>query len=234
MKIISLLTLGLLIAGAGGLTRADETTAAITVNGEGSVSAAPDMAVVNTGVMTRGDTASEALSRNNSAMTRVMGVLTQHGIDQKDIQTSGFNVQPQFNYKNREQPPAIMGYRVTNGVAVKIKDLSALPKVLDALVQAGSNQISGVQFAFKDASALKDQARRNAYRNARARAELYAEEANVKLGKIQLITEGAVSVPVPRLAHRMKTAEVASQVPIALGENEIRVTVKVMFNILNQ
>jgi uncharacterized protein YggE len=232
MKIISLLTLGLLITSSITMARADEPIAAITVNGEGRVSAAPDMAVVNTGVMTRSDTASEALSQNNSAMTQVMGVLRQHGIEQKDIQTSGFNVQPEFNYKNRERPPAIIGYRVTNGVTVKVYDLSALAKVLDALVQAGSNQVSGIQFTFKDASSLKDQARRNAYRNARARAELYANEANVKLGKIQLITEGAVSVPLPRLAHRMKTAEAVSQVPIALGENEIRVTVKVVFNVM--
>ncbi len=233
MKIISLLTLGLLITTPVAMARADETTAAITVTGEGRVSAAPDMAVVNTGVMTRSDTASEALSLNNSAITRVMGVLIQHGIDQKHIQTAGFNVQPEFNYKNREQPPAIIGYRVTNGVTVKVHELSALAKVLDALVQAGSNQISGIQFMFKDASSLEDQARRNAYRNARARAELYAEEANVKLGKIQLITEGPVSVPLPRLAHQMTTAKAASQVPIAPGENEIRVTVNVVFGVLN-
>jgi uncharacterized protein YggE len=232
MRIISLLSAGLLITCYVATANADETKAAITVIGEGSVSAAPDMAVVSTGVMTRSDTASEALSRNNSAMTRVMSVLKQHGIDQKDIQTSGFNVQPEFNYKNREQPPAITGYRVTNGLTVKVHDLSVLATVLDALVQAGSNQISGVQFTFKDASSLKDQARRNAYRNARARAELYAEEANVKLGTIQLITEGPISVPFPRRAQRMATAEAVSQVPIALGENVIRVTVTVMFNVL--
>lgn len=233
MKIISVLALGLLIAGTTSSAHADEMVPAISVNGEGSVSAIPDMAVVNTGVMTRSDTASEALSRNNLAMTQVMSVLREQGIDQKDLQTSGFNVQPEFNYKNREQAPTIIGYRVTNDVTVKVRDLSVLAAVLDALVKAGSNQISGIQFTFKDASSLKDQARRNAYRNARARAELYAEEAGVKLGKVQLINEGPVSVPLPRRAHRMATAEAASQVPIALGENEIRTTVNVVFGVLH-
>lgn len=233
MKIISVLALGLLIVGTTSTAHADEMVPAISVNGEGSVSAIPDMAVVNTGVMTRSDTASEALSRNNLAMTQVMSVLREQGIDQKDLQTSGFNVQPEFNYKNREQAPTIIGYRVTNDVTVKVRDLSVLAAVLDALVKAGSNQISGIQFTFKDASSLKDQARRNAYRNARARAELYAEEAGVKLGKVQLINEGPVSVPLPRRAHRMATAEAASQVPIALGENEIRTTVNVVFGVLH-
>ncbi len=233
MKIISLLTLGLLITSSVAMAGADEPTAAITVTGNGSVSAAPDMAVVNTGVMTRSGSASEALSRNSSAMTRVMSVLNQHGIEKKYVQTSGFNVQPEFNYKDREQPPAIIGYRVTNGVTVKVRDLNALATVLDALVQAGSNQISGIQFAFKDASSLKDQARRNAFRNARERAELYAAEANVKLGGVQLITEGPVSVPLPRRAHRMAAAQAASQVPMAVGENEIRASVQVVYNILH-
>lgn len=232
MKIISLLILGLLAASSVAMAQADRTAPTITVNGEGRVSAAPDMAVVNTGVMARGDTASEALSRNNSAMTRVMSVLQQHGIDQKHIQTSGFNVQPEFDYKNREQPPVIIGYRVTNGVTVKVYDLSALAKLLDALVQAGSNQISGIQFTFKDIAALNDRARRDAYHNARARAELYAAEANVKLGEIQQISESPGSIPLPRTAHRMAAAEAASQVPIALGENEIVATVNVVFGIV--
>lgn len=232
MKLISLLTLGLLITLPVTTPQADEPQPAITVTAEGRVSAAPDMAVINTGVMTRSDTASEALSGNNSAMTRVMGTLKQHGIEQKDIQTSGFNVQPEFSYQNRGQPPTILGYRVTNGVTVNVHDLDALAKVLDALVQAGSNQISGIRLSFKDASALEDQARRNAYRNARARAELYAEEADVKLGKAQLITEGPVSIPLPQRTQRMATAEAASQVPIAFGENEIRVTVNVVFGVL--
>ncbi len=233
MKIISLATLGLLITTPVAIAATDQAPATITVNGEGSVSAAPDMAVVNTGVVTRSDTASDALERNNAAMTRVMSLLKQYAIEDKHVQTTGFNVQPEIDYKKRTQPPTVIGYRVTNGVTVKVHDLDVLARILDALVQAGSNQVSGIQFTFKDASALKEQARRNAYRDARARAELYAEEAKVELGSIQLITEGPVSAPLPRRTYRAAMAEgAAAEVPVAVGENEIRATVNVVFNVL--
>ncbi len=220
----------LLFSGLVGTAAADASTPVITVNGEASVRAAPDMAVVHTGVVSRGATASEALTQNNAAMEQLMDALKEHDVALKDIQTSAFNVQPEFEYK-RDQSPTIIGYRVTNGVSTNVRDLSALGSILDALVRAGGNQITGVQFKFKDAAALQDQARREAFRDARARAQSYAEAANIELGKIQQISEQAIHPPVDRSASQLAATESVSQVPIAPGESEVRASVTVVFTI---
>lgn len=211
----------------------DEMLSTIAVNGEGRVSAAPDMAIIRTGITTRRDSASKALAENNTAMEKVMGVLKQLGFKEKDTQTSGFKVQPEFDYKSRQQPSTIIGYRVTNGVIVKVRDIDKVATLLDGLIQAGSNQISGVQFTFGDESTLQNQARQKAYQDAHARAELYARAANVKLGKILRITEGSIQMPASLGMHRFAPAEAAARVPIAVGENEIRATVNVVFTVMN-
>lgn len=210
---------------------ADEMAPAITVTGEGVVNAEPDMAVLRTGVVSRGPDAASALASNNTAMKRVIQVLKDHGVVDKDLQTSGFSVQPEFDYKGREKPPSIIGYRVSNAVTARVRDIATLGTVLDALVQAGSNQIASVNFTFKDASLVMDQARRNAFHNAKARAQLYAEAAGVKLGAVRRIVEGPVHMPVYRATQRLAAAESTADVPIAAGENEVRASVSVTFDI---
>ena len=233
MKNICKLILCLMTFSAAFAVVGDETLSTITVSGEGRASAPPDMAIVQTGVTTRGDSASRALAENNTAMERVMDVLRQMGLQKKDIQTSGFKVQPEFDYKSRQQPPMILGYRVTNGIIVKMRDIEKVATLLDGLIQAGSNQISGIRFTFEDMSTLQDQARQKAYQDAHARAELYARAANVRLGKILRISEGPVQMPVSPGMHRLAAAESVAKVPIAVGENEIRATVNVVFTVVN-
>lgn len=200
----------------------------ISVTGTGRASAPPDMATIRTGVVTQSETASEALTSNNDAMERIMGVLEEQDIASKDIQTSNFNVSPQYKRDQQgRQQPEIVGYRVTNQVRVHVRNLPDLGEVLDALVGAGSNQLSGISFGIDDPTGLLNQARNRAVADARTRAELYAQAAGVAVGKVLTISEQSIQTPQPQRLAARKVAE--SSVPVATGEQKLRTTVSIVF-----
>ena len=204
----------------------------ISVTGEGKAAAPPDMAVIHTGVVTYRPTAADALSANNEAMEQILGVLKTFKIASKDVQTSGFNVSPEYKRDERGRTqPEIIGYRVTNQVSVKVRNLADLGKVLDTLVRGGSNQLSGVTFGLEDPTEVLNQARNLAVADARRRAELYAQAAGVRLGKVLTISEQPVEIPQPKGFVRAMKMESVSSVPIATGEQEIHVRIHMVFEI---
>ena len=217
------------------LLNAEELPRTITVSGEGKAGSPPDMATISTGVMTKSASAKEALAANNQAMEQVLKVLKSRNIDNKDIQTSGFAVYPEYRRQERgDRSNQIDGYRVSNNVSVKVRNLARLGEILDALVQAGSNQISGVSFSIAKPSAIMNEARRNAIDDARGRAELYAAATGVSVGKVISISEVAMQTPRPMFQGRMAMAEMAStSVPIATGEQEVSASINVMYELLD-
>lgn len=211
-------------------TRADEPMRTISVTGEGKANAPPDMATIATGVVTQAETAQLALKENKEAMASVIEVLEEHHVAAKDVQTSSFNVSPVYKRDERgRQKPEIAGYRVQNQVRVRARNLADLGKVLDALVGAGSNQISGISFGVDDPIGILNQARSEAIRDAKSRAEVYAQSAGVRVGRVRTISEQPVTIPRP-LAMDFARAEAAA-VPVATGEQEFRVTVHVVFEL---
>lgn len=211
--------------------QAEDSARTITVQGEGTASAAPDMATVTTGVTTVAETAATALRDNNSATSRLLDVLTSAGVESRDVQTSSFNVNPEFRHDDRRRSePEIIGYRVSNQLTVRIRDLDSLGEILDTLVQEGSNQISGIEFDISDKRELLEKARRGAVEDARQRAETYASAAGVSVGSPLKIeeTERGPSPPYPMA--RMAMAE--SSVPVAAGEKELTVTISMQFELL--
>jgi uncharacterized protein YggE len=202
----------------------------LSVTGQGKATAPPDMATIHTGVVTQGSTAGDALEANNKAVQKALEVLKANNIAAKDIQTSRFDVQPEYRHDERGiQQPQIVGYRVTNQVTVHIRNLPSLGQVLDALVEAGSNQISGVSFGIDDATGVMNQARNRAVADARSRAELYAHAAGVKVGRVISISEQGGPSPPPIPMFRTMAAE--SAVPIATGEQEIMASVYMVFQL---
>jgi len=201
----------------------------VTVIGYGEMRAAPDMASLNAGVISLGDTAAKALKKNTAEMQTVFEALKKLGIADKDIQTSNFSVSPRYGqYGNSDVPPKIIGYQVSNSVTINLRDLTQLGAVLDSFVSAGANNLGGVQFSFSDPSALKNRARMAAIKDAEARAKLYAETAGASLGSVLIIQENAAPRPVPVMA-RMASFAKDSSVPIAAGEGTIAVNVTVTF-----
>jgi uncharacterized protein YggE len=217
-----------------GGAQADETPRTIRVTGEGRAFAPPDMATISTGVLTKAPTASDALEQNNKAMANVLAVLKGHGIEPKDVQTTSFNVHPVYDREAHGRTlPEIVAYNVTNQVRVRVRRLPELGKILDALVKAGSNQISGVYFDIDDTTALMNLARERAIADARSRAETYAKAAAVRVGAVHTISEFPLALPQPRYLEAAGFDRAAS-VPIATGEQEIRVSVQVIFALENK
>ncbi len=195
----------------------------ISLQGVGEVASAPDMAVVNSAVVTNALTAREALDANTAAMSKLFALLRDSGIEDRDIQTSDFSVQPQYVYPNRPdangnpKPPRIVGYQVFNNVSVRVRDLDILGQLLDNAVTVGANQINSISFAVSETAELLADARRAAMADAIARAELYAEAAGLSLGRIISIREDGGSRPVfqPEMA---RMAMASDAVPVSAGE----------------
>jgi len=139
-------------------------------------------------------------------------------------------VSPEFKRDERgRRQPEIVGYRVTNQVRVEVRNLADLGKVLDALVQAGSNQVSGVSFGIDDPTGVLNQARNRAIADARSRAELYVQAAGVRLGKVLTISEQPIELPQPRHFGLSLAKEAVSSVPVATGEQEFRALIHMVF-----
>lgn len=198
----------------------------VTVSASGTVEAAPDQARINTGVTSEAPTAREALAKNSEAMTKVIAELKTKGVEAKDIQTSSFSIDPVMVYPKEGQPPRITGYRASNQVNVLVRDLAKLGDVIDQIVGAGSNQMSGLSFEVSKAETLKDEARTTAMANARRRAELLAKAAGAEVGKVLQIAED-VSMPSPRPYGGVRMAKAEMAAPIEQGTEtlEARVTV---------
>jgi uncharacterized protein YggE len=203
---------------------------AISVSGEATVSVPPDMAEIDGGFTSEAKTAREASDTNNAAMGKVLLALKAASIDPKDIQTSRLSLQPQTqNAPNR--PPAIVGYRASNHVTIRLRDVTKVASVIDMLVGAGANDIGGINFMVSAASKLLDQAREQAFADARRKAEIYAKAAGVTLGAPLSISEGNASAPVFR--SKMALAPMAAA-PVALGEETLSVTVNVSWAIKHE
>lgn len=201
----------------------------VTVSATGSVMADPDIAIVDTGVVTEGATAREALDTNNKAMRALLDGLRGIGIDVRDIQTTHVGVEPRYQQFKDGRPPAINGYRVVNVLRVRQSNVMRLGETLDKLVTLGANQINGVRFEVSRAETLKDEARRRAMENARRRADLYAAAAGAVVDRVLTISETAFAPgPRPLAAGRMAMAEA---VPVEAGQQSLDVTVHVVWSL---
>jgi uncharacterized protein YggE len=203
----------------------------ITVQGMGQIAATPDVASVTIGVVTEDREPAAALAENNTAMDKLFAILKRFKVAEKDRRTSGFSVSPQSQRSNdRTGPSFIVGYRVTNQVTVKYRNLKNLGRLLTALVEDGANRINGIGFTFDDPEKLRNDARRAAVADARRRAELYAAESKSEIGRVLQITELSVAFPRP-IVGSMATMERAAPVPVAPGEQSVSASVTVVYSI---
>lgn len=204
----------------------------ITVIGQGEAMGQPDLANTSVGVEISAPTVSEATSQNEAIVSQVLAALAQQGIDEKDIQTSNYNVWAEQIY-GENGPEGISGYRVTNMVAITIRDINKIGAVLQAATEAGANAVNGISFGVADTAALEAEARTAAITNARARAQSLAELAGVELGEVLMITEviGA-NYPIPMANGRLDTAMAESAAPsISPGQLSFTTQIQVTFAI---
>lgn len=199
------------------------------------VSAAPEIAHINAGVMTTARTAAEAMQENARRMSAVMDTLRKSGIADKDLQTAGLQLNAQYDYSSSRggDQPRLVGYQAVNTVNILVRDIAALGKMLDAAVSSGANQINGPTFDVKDREAHLDKARAAAVASAKTRAEIYAKAAGLKLRRVISISEQpAFGGPVPMMAMRgMAMDSAAAQTPVAPGTLDIGLSALIRFEL---
>jgi uncharacterized protein YggE len=226
----------------------------LTVNAEGRSFHAPDLAVFNAGVTTQGKTAAAALGENSRAMTEVIAALKRAGIAERDIQTSNLSINPLYSDPNRDamlaartagqpyvppaQPavPQIIGYQATNTVSVRQRDLKNFGKVIDTLAAAGANQINGPMFQMDDAEPALNEARLDAVKTARERAELYATATGLKIVRILSLSEGGGYYGPPPVAFAKAERAAAPApppppAPVQPGELQQTASVTVLYEL---
>jgi uncharacterized protein YggE len=201
----------------------------IWVSGEGKVSAIPDIATLNLGITAQAASVAEAQSQAAEAMNRVMTALADNGVAKKDIQTQYFSIDQVTRWDDEKQQEIVVGYRVTNMVTAKIREIGKAGTIIDAVATAGGDltRVNGITFSVDDPSAYYKDAREKAMADAGAKAEQLAELSGVKLGKPTYISEGTiypVSPPVYREAAGAPT-------PISPGELELTLSIQVVYAI---
>lgn len=202
----------------------------LTVSASGEVRRAPDIATVSAGVVTQAADANAALRQNAEQMTRVVAALRQAGIADRDVQTAGVNLHPQYRYVEN-QPPAITGYQATNTVNATVRDIGRLGRILDALAATGANQISGPAFDVDRKDEALDEARRSALEKARQRAGMYAESLGLRVRRIVSIDETGLDMPRPMMRMEAKAMAADASTPISPGENVLGLTLNVVFEL---
>ena len=206
----------------------------LTVNASATTRTAPDLAVVTLGVWARGDTARAAQQAQSARMNAVLEAARAAGVDEPDVQTVGFALEPQYVYA-RNASPRVSGYVSRNTVSIRVRDLNSVSGLIDATVAQGANELQGIQFTFQDEEASRDAARAQALRTAQARADVYAEAAGKRVARVLSITEpGGAAPPMDGrrgFAMDMAGEQAAAGNQVRPGELDARSAVTVVFEL---
>jgi uncharacterized protein YggE len=210
-----------------------QAEARVIVIGEGSVHVAPDYAQIRGGVTTKGKTVKEATDANSKLMAAVTAALLNAGIAQADIQTAQFSIQPVYAPPQPPNESRLAGYSVSNQVTVTVRTLDKVSEILDRMVDAGVTDVGNVSFLHSDPAKALDQAREAAVADARRKAELYAHASGFALGRVAWLTEDTGQMPPVPMPMFRAQASMAAPVPIAPGEDTLRVQITVGYDIAN-
>ncbi len=220
----------LLSACAAGAPAAQPQTRTMSVNGQAQVYATPDISYISIGVHSEDANAATAVANNNAEAQRVMDALKAKGVDAKDLRTNNFSIYPQDQF-DKDGVKTGTHFIVDNTVYVTLRDISKIGDVLGAAVDAGANNISGIQFDVADKTSLLAGARDKAIENARTQAADLAKAAGVTLGSIQTLNFYD-NVPVPMLDSKVAAAGVGGGTPpISAGQLAFSVNVTITYEI---
>ncbi|KPN07994.1 SIMPL domain-containing protein [Xanthomonas arboricola] len=204
----------------------------LNVSAEAEAKRIPDIATLSAGVVTQAADGNAAMRQNAEQMSKVMAAIKAAGIADKDVQTTGINLSPQYTYKENEAPK-INGYQASNTVSLKVRDISRLGKVLDALVAQGANDINGPSFSVDQPEPAYDEARVAALKKAQARADTYAKSLGLKVRRIVSISEGRSGggVRPMMMAASMRSAKAEMDTQVAPGESTLSINLDVTFEL---
>ncbi len=208
------------------------------VNGEGKIEVAPDLAVLSLGIESQETSVAEAQSKASEAMDRVLQALKDQGIAEKDIQTQYFNISQTNNWDPVNNKEVINGYRVSNTVTVKVRDITKPGQVIDAVVTAGGNltRVNGITFTLENPAPKFVDARALALDHAAAKAKEIAEKTGLKLGKITFVSESSTNYNLGVRNYAVFDAVMAVPAPtivapVSIGQLEVTATVQIYYAI---
>jgi uncharacterized protein YggE len=202
----------------------------ITTNGSASISVAPDVAYVNVGVIAEHKNLETAQAQANKQMKGVMESLTKLGIDEKDIKTTNFYVNPKYDWSRDTGVSNIVGYTVNNTVEITVNDLDKLGTIIDSVTANGSNQVSNIRFGLKDDSEIYNKALEVAVKNAKSKAEAIAKGLDAKDVIPVKVTESGYSSPVMYDKGMVVRDMVAESTAISTGELQVTASVSIEFS----
>lgn len=207
---------------------ADQTVLDLVVRG--TTTRVPDIVTISAGVTSEAGNASEALRLNSASMQRVVEALRDLGVARRDIRTQQINLSPIYEDRRYGGVAKISGYRASNMVSVRFREIEQSGRVLDILVGEGANQINGPSFELDDPAEALDEARRDALEQGRERAELYAKALGKRVVRLAHFSEGRSRMPSPIVVTgaRMEM-DAAAAPPIEAGEQEIGVSLEMRF-----
>lgn len=202
-------------------------------DGTGKATAVPDTAMVELAVTKTAPTVADAQNQANTIMNNIFSSLRSLGIEDKNIKTTNYSVNPEYNYNNGRQNPT--GYTVTQNLEVKVKPIDKANKAIDLATANGANVVGGLQFTLDDATVkqLQQKAREEAVANAKEKAQGLAHAAGIHLGRIVDVQENN-QTPYPiRFGALAAGAKSADNQPtnVTPGENEISVTVSLSYQV---
>ena len=221
--------------------RAEENAAVfnatiLDISAQAESKAVPDIATVSADITTSSSLAADAMQENARRMTDIFKALKTAGIAEKDIQTSGININPDYVYTDNK-PPHISSYQVTDSIKVTLRDIKNIGSVLDALIAQGANQLNGPVFSIENEDAVLDQARKTALEKAQKRAKLYADTIGMKIKRIVSMSEqsGDFSPPPyprPMMGRAMAISSMAPPAtPVPPGQLTLGITVNVRYEL---
>jgi len=234
---------GMPVSGGTYQLQSSSGQAGIWVSGQGKITLEPDLAVLNLGVETSAKTVADARQQAATAMDAIVASLTASGVEAKDIQTRFFNISPQYEWTEviqngvRTNKQVLVGYRVSNSAAVKIRDLSAVGTIIDDVAGAGGDatRINGISFTVENTAPLMADLREEAVGDALAKAAQFARLTGVSLGRLMFISETGGGRPQARGFEEFGAARslsaAAPDTRISGGELEISLSVQAVFAI---
>ena len=211
----------------------DETMRTIAVTGTGIVSVKPDIATVTVGVTESNESLEAAQNAVIDALSAMMKTVTDAGIAEKDVVTSGYNVSPIPNYDSDGNYIGVKGYQVSSSLTITVREIDSVGSLLDAVVKAGANQVWGISFSVDDPSKPASEARKAAVADARQKADELATAAGaVVTGVVSIVESSSPSPKAMEYAAPASAADsVSRSVPVSTGTTDVEVDVQVVFEI---
>lgn len=204
----------------------------LDVTATGEVTRVPDVAIISAGVVSRAATATAALQDSANRMSQVLAALKRAGVEERDIQTSSVNLNPEYRYPEN-QSPQLTGYSANNQLTIRFRDIRNSGKILDALVAVGANQINGPNLTVDKPEAALDEARANAVAIGRARAEQYARSLGLHVIRVVSVSEsgGYAVPPAPPPVPMMMARGERDSTSIQPGEQKLQVNLAMTFEL---